>query len=350
MSTTAPIPTDTDPADADPAGPGAGLAAERVSLRDAARRLAEGDLASLRVVLVLVVIWTIFTIANDRFLTAVNLTNLALQIAAVGTISVGVVLVLLLGEIDLSVGAVSGLAAAVTATLSVKSGWSAWPAIFAGLAVGATIGLLQGHALHAAGDPLVRRHPGGIARVAGRAAGRARQRRHDQHQRSRHHQPGRDLLLRHRRLGGRGGVHRGDHGLDPRSPPPATRGADSRSSPWRRSRCASGLPPSASSAAVAIVNADRGLPLALVILVGLVVLVQGLVTRTTYGKHVFAVGGNAEAARRAGINVTRVRTIVFVLTSMLAAFGGGSSPPPACSPSTNPPARATCCCSPLPDR
>jgi D-xylose transport system permease protein len=75
-------------------------------------------------------------------------------------------------------------------------------------------------------------------------------------------------------------------------------------------------------AAVAIVNADRGLPLALVILVGLVVLVQGLITRTTFGKHVFAVGGNAEAARRAGINVARVRTIVFVLTSMLAAFGG----------------------------
>ena len=67
-------------------------------------------------------------------------------------------------------------------------------------------------------------------------------------------------------------------------------------------------------AAVAIVNADRGLPLALVILVGLVVLVQGLITRTTFGKHVFAVGGNAEAARRAGINVARVRTIVFVLS------------------------------------
>ena len=61
--------------------------------------------------IVIAVIWTIFQLQNDRFLTAVNLTNLTLQIAAIGTISVGVVLVLLLGEIDLSVGAVSGLAA-----------------------------------------------------------------------------------------------------------------------------------------------------------------------------------------------------------------------------------------------
>ena len=57
-------------------------------------------------------IWAIFQIQNDRFLSAINLTNLTLQIAAVGTISIGVVLVLLLGEIDLSVGAVSGLARA----------------------------------------------------------------------------------------------------------------------------------------------------------------------------------------------------------------------------------------------
>jgi D-xylose transport system permease protein len=67
----------------------------------------EGDLASLRVVLELAVIWAIFEIANNNFLTAVNLTNLALQISGVALISIGVVLVLLLGEIDLSVGSVT---------------------------------------------------------------------------------------------------------------------------------------------------------------------------------------------------------------------------------------------------
>ena len=86
----------------------------------------------------------IFQFENDRFLSAINLTNLTLQIAAIGTISVGVVLVLLLGEIDLSVGAVSGLAAGVMAVLQVKHGWSPELAILAGLATGAIIGCFNG--------------------------------------------------------------------------------------------------------------------------------------------------------------------------------------------------------------
>ena len=98
--------------------------------------LARGDLASVRVLLGIAVIWTIFQIANDRFLSAVNLSNLTLQIAAIATISIGVVLVLLLGEIDLSVGAVSGLAAGVMAVLTVQHGWSPVLAIVAGLGVG----------------------------------------------------------------------------------------------------------------------------------------------------------------------------------------------------------------------
>ena len=94
----------------------------------AAEHLSRGSFratsASLRVIFGLVVIWTIFQIANDRFLTAINLTNLLLQITAIGLISVGVVLVLLLGEIDLSIGAVSGLCAAIMAVLNVKHGWA----------------------------------------------------------------------------------------------------------------------------------------------------------------------------------------------------------------------------------
>jgi len=108
------------------------------------RRLAQGELGNMPVLLGLAVIWTVFQILNDRFLSAVNLTNLVLQIAAMGTISVGIVLVLLLGEIDLSVGSVSGLAAAVMAVLNVKNGWPAVPAIAAGVAVGVGIGVFQG--------------------------------------------------------------------------------------------------------------------------------------------------------------------------------------------------------------
>src|SRR3954469_4170817 len=86
-------------------------------------------LGSLRVFIVLAIIWIIFQTRNDNFLSAFNLTNLVLQIAAVGMISIGITLILLLGEIDLSVGAVSGLAAAVMAVLNVKHGWGPIPAI-----------------------------------------------------------------------------------------------------------------------------------------------------------------------------------------------------------------------------
>lgn len=107
-------------------------------------RLGPGAYGPLPVLIGLAAIWTIFTVANPRFLSPVNLTNMMLQIAAVGTISVGIVLVLLLGEIDLSVGSVSGFAAGVMAVLSVKAGLPAVPAILCGILVGLVIGAFNG--------------------------------------------------------------------------------------------------------------------------------------------------------------------------------------------------------------
>src|ERR687883_763665 len=117
------------------------------------RRFLQGDLGEIRVIIAIAVIWAIFQAQESRFLTATNLTNLVLQITAVGLISVGVVLVLLLGEIDLSVGAVSGLAAAVMAVLNVKHGWSPYTAIAAGIALGTAIGLFQGMVFNFFGIP-----------------------------------------------------------------------------------------------------------------------------------------------------------------------------------------------------
>jgi len=121
---TAPLPDDTS--------------ADSPAQQNIFRRILQGDLASVRVIFGLIVIWAIFQIANDHFLTAINLTNLFLQITAVGLISVGVVFVLLLGEIDLSIGAVSGLCAAIVAVLNVKHGWAPIPA-------GTTCGLRPQH-------------------------------------------------------------------------------------------------------------------------------------------------------------------------------------------------------------
>ncbi len=287
----------------------------------AVRRILAGDLGSLRVLFVLAIIWVIFALANDRFLTAINLTNLTLQIAALGTISIGVVLVLLLGEIDLSVGAVSGLAAACVAVLSVKHGWNPYLAMLAGLAVGAAIGAFQGTVATRLAIPTF------VVTLAGLLAWQGAQ-----------------LEV----LGSTGTVNLDD--------PAITNIASVFLAEWlgwllavvciavilaaelnaRRRRAAAeleqapvagaalrvGLSAVAIVVAVAVVNSDRGVPLALTILVGLVIVFHLLLTRTTFGRHVYAVGGNAEAARRAGISVVRVRTTVFMLASMLAAAGG----------------------------
>ena len=295
-----------------------GLAGAWAGLR---RRLAQGELGPLPVIIGIAAIWLIFWIANPNFLTPGNLTNLVLQLAATGTISLGVVLVLLLGEIDLSVGAVSGVTAAVMAVLSVHHGVPGWLAILIGLVAGAAIGAFQGFWVTRF------RIPAFVVTLAGLLAW-----------------TGALLAV----LGDTGTVNITD--------PTIIALANTFFIPlaaWllallvaaayaaaklleRRRRVAAGLPTpplrlivtrvvtltAAVFAAAAVLAADRGLPLALLIFAGLVVLVGLLITRTRFGRHVLAVGGNAEAARRAGIRVNNVRLVVYTLASGLAAAGG----------------------------
>jgi D-xylose transport system permease protein len=278
-------------------------------------------LGPVRVFLVLALIWIIFQSQNDRFLTAFNLTNLVLQIAGVGLISVGISLILLLGEIDLSVGAVSGLAAAVMAVLNTKHGWGPVPSIAAGLAVGAAIGAVNGF--------FVTRFeiPSFVVTLAGLLAWQG-------------------ALLKV--LGDTGTINL----TDPTIVNLANRfysdgvgwilavvviliyGASGYLERVRRGRA--GLaPPSLRNfairmavvavgtiATIAVLNADRGTPLAGLILVSFCALLVFVTTRTVWGRHVYAVGGNQEAARRAGIRVTRVKMTVFILASTFAAAGG----------------------------
>ena len=272
-------------------------------------------------VLVLAVIWVIFYIQEERFLSSINLTNLVLQMTAVGLVSIGVVLVLLLGEIDLSVGAVSGLCAAIMAVLAEKEGWSPYLAIAIAVAAGTAIGLFQGSVFTRFGVPSF------VVTLAGLLAW-----------------PGAQLEV----LGETGTVNLNDPkilGL--------TNTFYSDTVGWifgvvaiaayavltlraRQKRVAEGLsaPPLgllvlriglvtvAVLVAIWVLNDDRGLPLAALILVGFCVVFFYITTRTQFGRHIFAVGGNAEAARRAGINVDRVRVIVFMIASSMAAIGG----------------------------
>lgn len=284
-----------------------------------ARRIAQ--LGSLRVALVLAVIWIVFQSQNANFLSSFNLTNLVLQIAPVGMISIGIVLILLLGEIDLSVGAVSGLAAAVMAVLNVKHGWGPVPAIAAGLATGAAIGVVNGF--------FVTRFqiPSFVVTLSGLLAWQ-----------------GALLLV----LGDTGTVNLSDETITGLAGTfygdvvgwalvVAIIGGFGLSG-WlerlRRGRAGLSLPSlrnfilrlvfvaAGTIAAVVVLLDDRGIPLAGLILVGACALGAFITTRTAFGRHLFATGGSAEATRRAGISVTRIRMIVFIAGSTMAAFGG----------------------------
>ena len=285
------------------------------------RRLRAGDVGGLPVILGLAMIWLIFWYLNPNFLTGRNLTNLVLQITSMGTIAVGLVLILLLGEIDLSVGAVSGLAAAVMAIVNVQHGAPAVVAIGAAILVGLAIGLFQGAWF------TFLRIPSFVVTLAGLLAWQG------------------VLLLV---LGATGTVNVYD--------PTIVGLTNTFLEPWQgwlvaaaviavviagqynrhRRRRGAGLAPGslwerAGRVGLAVVvvlivaavlNGERGVPLALLILVGLVVVFDFITRRTRFGRSIYAVGGNAEAARRAGISVTGVRVAVFALAGALAACGG----------------------------
>src|SRR5579885_2114908 len=117
----------------------------RMAIATLLKYVRSGNLGQLPVIIALIVIAIFFEItSNGLFLKPQNLNNLVLQIGTIGTLGLASVLVLLIGEIDLSLGVVSYTCAAVTGVLSVNHGWSAIPALLAGLAVGALIGLVNG--------------------------------------------------------------------------------------------------------------------------------------------------------------------------------------------------------------
>jgi D-xylose transport system permease protein len=285
------------------------------------RRFIEGDLGELRVIVVLAVIWAIFQNQEDRFLSATNLTNLMLQITAIGLVSVGVVLVLLLGEIDLSVGAVSGLCASIMAVLGVRHGWSPYLAIAAAVAVGAAIGTFHGTIFTTFGIPSF------VVTLAGLLGWQGAQL---------------DVLgatgtinLTDPKITGLTSTfYEGTAGWAIAIVGLAAYAAVTLVGRQRKAReglrvptlgamlLRLGLAAAAILVAVAVLNDDRGVPLAALILIGFVLLFQYVTTKTTFGRHVYAVGGNAEAARRAGIKVKRIRIVVFAIASSMAAIGG----------------------------
>ncbi|HET7735193.1 MAG TPA: sugar ABC transporter permease [Nocardioidaceae bacterium] len=303
-------------------GPGSGVAGV---IRTFGRRVRSGELGALPVVLGLLVISLFFYSQEPIFLSSRQLVTITQSAAPVGIIALGVVLVLLLGEIDLSVGSVSGLSAAVLAWVVVTQSQSLVLGLLAGAGTGVAIGVLYGLLYTKVGVPSF------VITLAGLMA---------------------FLGLQLKVLGVNGTVNLPrDSALLEFARQKYVEGAAAYvivllvvvaytlSQLWaiRRRRAADLSAPSYSVVAVKSVllavglgylayylgvgNA-RGFGYLFLFFVALVVLMDLVLRKTRWGRHVFAVGGNEEAARRAGIKVDRIYISVFALTGLLASVGG----------------------------
>jgi D-xylose transport system permease protein len=285
-----------------------------------------GDLGTLPIIIGLVVIVLTFGVLDENFLTERNLTNLLLQMAAIATIAIGTVFVLLIGEIDLSVAFVSAVGAVVMTLLLRPDdpGWPWWAAIGVGLLCTTTIGLLQALVITKMGVPSF------VVTLAGFLIWSG------------------VVLILTTQYSTAGTIRIQDETV-------VGIANDFLSEFWgwvvavvtvvgyaalqvrtavtRRARGLAGKPMAlivlqtvglaiVTFAAVWYLNQDRGVPQVIIILGLLLVFWSFVASRTRFGRHVYAVGGNAEAARRAGINVDRVRIAVFMISGFMAGVGG----------------------------
>ncbi|MET9570471.1 sugar ABC transporter permease [Streptomyces virginiae] len=287
------------------------------------RKMKAGDLGSLPVVIGLIVIWSIFQGLNSNFLSPENLTNIAITMTGTGMIAIGIIFVLLLGEIDLSVGSVSGVSGAIVAVLAVTHGMNEWLAILAAVVGGALIGCIHGFFFAKVGAPAFAVTLSGLLFWLG-------------------------AMLQI--LGSNGTINIDSDGvvgqlttyffsdvavayglaalavagyflaafLDARRR--ETAGMPSR--PLTEILLRTGLLALCAFGPAVLFNQYKGLPLAVVLFLLALVVTDFLLRRTTFGRNVFALGGSVEASRRAGINVTRIRITVFAISSTFAAIGG----------------------------
>ena len=285
------------------------------------QRWRQGELGALPVLLGLLVIASYFQSQQSQFLSARNLSNLVLQIAAIGSVAIGIVLVLLLGEIDLSVGSIAGLTSAVLGNLVVYHDYPWWLATVIMLALGAGLGAFQGAWFAIIGVPAF------VVTLAGFLVWQG-------------------VQLRVLGTTGTVNVFEPHIGKIAASYLPSiwgwtlgvavaiAYGVTNLVRRVRRLRAGLTGQPLAvlllsmllvtaiSLGAVAYLNSFDGVPTAGVILLGLVVFFAWVMSHTRFGRYVYAIGGNAEAARRAGVNITAIRIWVFTLSGLMAGVGG----------------------------
>ena len=285
-----------------------------------------GELGSLPIVVGLVVIAIVFGLLNDTFFSERNFTNLLLQMAAVATIAIGIVFVLLIGEIDLSVAFVSAVGGVVM-TLLVRPGnpgWPWWLAIAIALAITTIIGFLHAIVITKAGVPSFVVTLAGLLIWSGVVLVLTTQ-----------YSTAGTIRIQEPSIVGIANSFLSDiqgwlvGGL-------IVAGFAVAQLQTSRSQRAGGLHAKPVSfvalqiaglalvtfAAIWYANRDRGVPTVTLILLVFLVFWSFVAARLRFGRHVYAIGGNPEAARRAGINVDRVRIAVFMIGGFMAGAGG----------------------------
>ena len=298
-------------------------------LRASLVRIKGGETGILPVIGGLLLVSILFQSLNNHFLTAGNLVNLLVQAAVFSLLAMGEVFALLLGEIDLSAGFVAGLSAVVMAELVQPSvGWPWWAAIGAALVVCALVGALQGSLITRIGLPSF------VVTLSGLLFWQ-----------------GVMLYI----LGDGGSILIQDNVINDIGSGTLTRVAGwvvmllvvgvFAIQTWRRDqrRRGAGLmaPPQSLTIAkilgvllagvllVLLCNADRGffvpvfgVPWVILLVFAVVALWTFVLGRLKFGRYIYAIGGNAEAARRAGINLKMIRTTAFMLCSFTAGIAG----------------------------
>lgn len=286
-------------------------------------RLKGGELGNLPVIVGLLVICTVFYLIEPRFLSSYNLVSIARFAAPTGLISLGIVLVLLVGEIDLSVGSVSGFTAASMAVLVVREGQPVVVGLLAGIGVGSAIGLGFGLLRTRIGVPSFVFSLAGLLAFQGALffvlgdKGTVTL-------------PSESWLVQFAKFGYLSDVVAYVVVLAVLAAYVGT-GLVGRARRRHAGLTNSWLPVFLVKATVLgggllfltyYLHIDRGWPKVWTLFALLVVVVDLVLRRTRWGRHVYALGGNEEAARRSGIKVNRMYVSVFVLCSSFAALGG----------------------------
>ena len=299
-------------------------------MRSSVARIKAGEAGILPVVGGLFLVSILFQSLNSNFLTAGNLVNLLIQAAVFALLGMGEVFVLLLGEIDLSVGYVAGMGAVIMADAAGPAhGWPWWAAITLALLGCAGIGLIQGLIITQIGLPSFVVTLAGLLFWEGVLLQDPRQRRHDPDQRHRHQRHREQQPVERRELGG--------DARDRRRCSPCWRGG---ATPRGAGPGLVAPPPSITLLKIGVVLAcgvglvllctvNRGIiepisgvPWVVLLVLGVLGAWSFLLGRTQVGRYIYAIGGSAEAARRAGINVSAIRTLAFTLTWLTAGIAG----------------------------